>query len=415
MDDTEEPDRPHSPLGRLVDFFRGGEAGGLVLMLSAAAAVAWANSPWQASYEHLVHLPVVLTVGKRGLHGSTELIVNDALMAIFFLLIGLEIRRELVEGQLATVRRAAAPALAALGGMALPALIYLGFTHADPGATRGWAIAIATDIAFSLAVLRVMGRRVPAGLRVFLTALAIIDDLGAIVVIAVFYTDAPDLTALGLAGAIWVVLAVLARAGMRKLGPYLVGFAAMWVALAFSGIHPTLAGVAVAFAVPMRAENGSDPAYALEHELLGWVAYLVLPLFGLANAGLRLGGFGLHQLTDPVVLGITLGLVLGKPAGVVGFTWAGVRTGLVRLPAQLSWPLLIGAGMLCGIGFTMGLFIGHLAFPTGEREAELKLAIFVGSIISAGAGLYALSRASRKARSSQTVETLAPQTSAAKP
>ena len=377
-------------------FLRGGAAGGFVLILAAVVALVWANSPAGPVYESLLHLPVGISAGAAQFVRPVEGWVNDAAMALFFLLVGLEIRRELTEGQLASLPRAAAPVLAALGGMAVPAAIYVLFTRHDPAALRGWAIPFATDIAFSLAVLRVLGRGVPAGLRVFLTALAIIDDFGAIAVIALFYTASVDVPALAGAALLCLGLWVLAHAGVRALGPFMLGLVLLWALLARSGVHPTLAGVAIAFLVPMTERDGDSPARRLEHALTGWVAYLVLPLFGLANAGLRFDTLSLRGLADPVVPGIVLGLFLGKQAGVFGMTWISHKLGLVRLPAQLTWPLLYGAALLCGIGFTMSLFIGHLAFAGGARLAELKAAVFAGSLLSALAGLAVLAAASKK-------------------
>jgi NhaA family Na+:H+ antiporter len=373
---------------RLVALLHGGAAGGPVLLAAAIAALVLANSGAGDVYRALLGTPIGVHAGGAAFELSLAGWINDALMAVFFLLIGLEIRHELAEGQLASVSRAAAPAIAALGGMMLPALIYLACASRDPAALRGWAIPVATDIAFSLAALRLLGRRMPVGMAVFLTALAIIDDIGAIAVIAVGYTDSLDLVALAAAALICAGLLVLNRAGVRTLGPYLVGFVLVWAALARSGIHPTLAGVAVAFTVPMRTIEERSPARSLEHELSFWVAWLVLPLFGLANAGLRFSELSLRALlTDPVVAGIVLGLVVGKPLGVAGATWLGIRLGLVRLPAQLTWPLLWGAACLCGIGFTMSLFIGDLAFPSGARAAELRAAILFASVLSAAVGV----------------------------
>ncbi len=374
----------------LTTAFAGGAAGGQMLIAAAAAALILANSPLGNGYAAVLHTPFGVSAGALAFALPLEGWVNDALMALFFLLVGLEIRRELTEGQLASLPRAAAPALAAAGGMLVPAALYAAFAWRDPAALRGWAIPVATDIAFSLAVLRVLGKRIPAGLRVFLTALAILDDLAAIVVIAVFYTSQLDVAALAAGGAVWLGLMVLNRAGVRALGPYMIGFVLIWACFARSGVHPTLAGVAVAFAVPMRHVDGDSPAHRLEHWLLNWVAYLVLPLFGLANAGLRLDALGAQALTDPVVLGILAGLFVGKQAGVFGATWLGAKAGLVRLPAQLTWPLLYGAALLCGIGFTMSLFIGHLAFADGARMQEVKLAVFAASLLSAAAGLAVL-------------------------
>jgi NhaA family Na+:H+ antiporter len=399
----------------LLAFFRGGAAGGVVLILAAAVALAWANSPAGGSYAALLHLPLGVSAGALRFVLSLEGWINDAVMALFFLLVGLEIRRELTEGQLASLRRAAGPALAALGGMAVPAAIYAAFTWRDPTALRGWAIPVATDIAFSLAVLRVLGRRVPAGLKVFLTALAIIDDLGAIAVIALFYTADLDTAALAAAALICAVLWALGRAGVRTLGPFMIGFVLLWAALARSGVHPTLAGVAIAFLVPAQEREGESPAWRLEHALTGWVAYLVLPLFGLANAGLRFDSLSAQAFIDPIVLGIVLGLFAGKQIGVFGVTWAACRVGLVHLPAQLTWRLLYGAALLCGIGFTMSLFIGHLAFPDAMHQSELKAAVFVASLLSAIVGLAVLARASTKAVPSHGVKGVAAESSSANP
>ncbi len=393
---TEQAPAP-SRFARLLAVVRSGSAGGVALILASVAALVLANSPAADGYDAVLALPIGVSAGARAFVLPLQGWINDALMAVFFLLVGLEIRRETTDGQLASLPRAAAPVVAALGGMVVPALIYVGFTWRDASALRGWAIPMATDIAFSLAVLRVLGRRIPAGLRVFLTALAIIDDLGAIVVIAVVYTAAVDMVALAASVLVWLGLWVLGRAGVRRLGPHMAGFVLIWACLARAGVNPTLAGVAVAFVVPTTGPDGDSPARRLEHALTVWVAWLVLPLFGLANAGLRLNALAFHELADPIVPGIVLGLFLGKQAGVFGFTALGARLGLVRLPAQMSWRLLHGAALLCGIGFTMSLFIGHLAFPSGPRQQALKAAVFGASLLSAAAGLAALTLASRKA------------------
>ncbi len=384
-------------LAALLALFGGGGAGGFALILSAVVALVWANSPGAGGYFALLRLPFGIVAGPGEVVRPLAAWVNDGLMALFFLLVGLEIRRELTEGQLASLPRAAGPALAALGGMVVPAAIYIAFAWHDPTALRGWAIPVATDIAFSLAVIRVLGRRVPAGLIVFLTALAIIDDLGAIVVIAVFYTESLHLAPLAAGVLVVAGLWLLRRTGVRVLGPFMLGFVLLWLLLEHSGVHPTLAGVAVAFVVPMHAgEDERDPARRLEHALTGWVAYLVLPLFGLANAGLRFDTVSWDALADPIVPGIVVGLFLGKQIGVFGVTWLGWRLRLVSLPAQLTWRLLYGAALLCGIGFTMSLFIGHLAFTDAARETELKLAVFGASLLSAAGGLAVLAGAKLK-------------------
>ena len=368
-------------LAGILAFIRGETVGGLVLMLAALVAVAWANSPAADVYEHILHLPVGVILGEATIRADLHFVVNDALMAVFFLLVGLEIRREMTEGQLASVQRAAAPGIAALGGMAAPALIYMTFAHGDRSAWPGWAIPTATDIAFSLAVLRLLGPRVPGGLRVFLTALAIIDDLGAILIIAVFYTAHLNLPMLGGAAAVWLAMLGCNVAGVRGVGIYVAGFVTLWALLVQSGVHATLAGVATAFAVPLRAPDSAGRQ--LEHGLNGVVAFVILPLFALANAGLHVTSVGWQTLADPIVPGIALGLFLGKPLGVMGTMAAAIRLRLVALPAGLDWRLLYGASVLCGIGFTMSLFIGGLAFPGGDRATELRLAVFAASIASA--------------------------------
>ncbi len=386
--------RRRRALSLLLAFIRDEAAGGIVLVLAAAAAIVWANSPFAAAYAAMLHLPVALLLGPLQLRVDLHFVVDDGLMAVFFLLVGLEIRREVTSGQLASLPRAAAPLAAALGGMVVPALIYVAWNRQDPGALRGWAIPVATDIAFSLAVLQLLGPRIPAGLKVFLTALAIIDDLGAILIIAFFYTADLNLPALGLAALAWLALFGLNRAGIRRLTPYLVGFVVIWGCFVRSGVHATLAGVAVAMVVPMAGER--SPGQRLEHTLNDLVAFVVLPLFGLFNAGLPLGGLSLRALADPVVPGIALGLFAGKQAGVFGVTWLASRLRLVRLPEGLDWGMVYGAAILCGIGFTMSLFIGNLAFPQGERATELKAAVFAGSLLSAAVGAAVLAAVTRR-------------------
>lgn len=373
----------------LQGFLRSEAAGGAVLMLSAAAALVWANSSAGGLYRALLHAPV--------LHETPLVIINDGLMAVFFLLVGLELRREITMGELASPARLAAPGLAALGGMIVPALILVAFNWGDGTALRGWAVPVATDIAFALAVLAVLGHRVPVGLKVFLTALAIIDDLGAILVIALFYTRGLNLWDLGGAALVWLGLFGLNRAGVRALWPYLLGGAALWALVFGSGIHATLSGVALAFVIPMRERpnEAQAPAQVLEHRLGHWVAYGILPLFGLANAGLRFDTLPPGAWTDRLAIGTALGLFLGKQLGVFGAVMAASRLGLARLPTGVTLPQLYGGAVLCGIGFTMSLFIGDLAFRGSPRGDEVKLAVFAGSLLSAVAGLAVLAAASR--------------------
>ncbi|MBV9734533.1 MAG: Na+/H+ antiporter NhaA [Acidisphaera sp.] len=383
----------------LLAFFRSESAGGAVLMAASLVALVWANSPFAAGYERLLEVPIGVSAGPLGYLRPLHIWVNDGLMALFFLLVALEIRREMTEGELASPARIAAPGLAAAGGVAVPAVIYVALNWSDPTALRGWAIPVATDIAFSLAVLSVLGQRVPVALKIFLTALAIIDDLIAILVIAIFYTSRLMYAPLALAGLLWLTLFGLGRAGVRSVGPYLLGGVLLWACLVRSGVHPTLAGVALAFAVPMdvRAGETTSPARRLERGLGWWVAFAVLPLFGLANAGLGFATLSWGSLLDPVTLGIAGGLVLGKQIGVFGTAMLAWRSGIARPPGQLTALELYGAALLCGIGFTMSLFIGDLAFRGQGREAEVKLAVFGASLLSAAAGLLVLSLAARRA------------------
>ena len=370
----------HHSFRPLAEFLRSESAGGVALIISAAVALILANSGAGGLYRALLRAPV----GPLPVH----VWINDGLMAVFFLLVGLELRREMVRGELASVRRVAAPGLAALGGMAVPALIFVAFNWGNPQALRGWAVPVATDIAFALAVLRVLGRRVPIGLVVFLTALAIMDDLGAIAVIAVFYTR--SLNPWDLAGAAIAMGALygLNRAGVRAIWPYLAGGAVLWVLVFDSGVHATLAGVALAFVVPQQGDNAV--AVRLEHGLERWVAFGVLPLFGLANAGLRLDGLPAGVMTDRLALGTALGLFVGKQVGVFGAVMAGTRLGWARRPAGVTTLQLYGGAVLCGLGFTMSLFINELAFRETAQGDVVKLAVFVGSLVSALVGLAIL-------------------------
>ncbi len=381
------------PLGALTEFIRSEAAGGALLILASLAALAWSNSAAAPAYARLLDW----NVGYRRAALPVHAVVNDGLMSLFFLLAGLEIRREMTSGRLATVRTAAAPAVAALGGMAVPALIYLALNHGNAATAHGWAVPVATDIAFSLAVLRVLGRRASFSLRVFLTALAILDDLGAILVIAVFYAGGVSWPALGGAAAVCLVLFGLNLRGVAAIWPYLVVAPALWLLMFCSGVHATVAGVVLAFVVPGRAPEGGGRSVAarLEHGLAGWVAYAILPIFGLANAGLDLGRLHLSVLASPGPLGVLLGLFVGKQAGVLGATLLGRALGVLTLPQHMGVADLYGAALLCGIGFTMSLFIGDLAFR-GDALDGIKLAVFCGSLMSALAGLAVLLLVSRQ-------------------
>jgi NhaA family Na+:H+ antiporter len=312
-------------------------------------------------------------------------------MAIFFLLVGLEIKRELLEGELSSFGKAALAAVAAIGGMAIPALVYVAINWGDPVALRGWAIPAATDIAFAVGVLALLGPRIPSSLKIFLLALAILDDLGAILVIAAFYTADLHWSALVLAGAGVAVLIALNRLGVRRLAPYLLTGVFIWVCVLKSGVHATLAGVVVALAIPLSREAGAPSMLEqLEESLHPWVSFAVLPLFAFANAGVALAGLSPAKLLEGMPLGITLGLFLGKPIGIFVTTYAAVVGGLAPRPEGASWAHILGVGLLGGIGFTMSLFIGMLAFSDPAHAAQLRLGVLAGSLLSAGAGYLVL-------------------------
>jgi Na+:H+ antiporter, NhaA family len=365
----------------------------VLLILASVVALVSANSPLAPRYEALLHWRPLPAVNRLELHA----LVNDGLMAVFFLMVGLELRREMTRGELASMKRLAAPGMAALGGMIVPALIFAAFNWSDAQQMRGWAVPVATDIAFALAVLGMLGARVPIGLKVFLTALAIIDDLGAILVIALFYTGTLDLRALAGAGVLLAALWGLSRLRVASMWPYLLGGLVLWALVFRSGVHATLAGVALAFVVPAGEKEGRDSAAdRLEHAIVPVVAFLVLPVFGLTNAGLSFGSLPSEPWTDPVAIGVTLGLLLGKQVGVFGGLVAATRMGLARLPAGSTLTQLYGAAVLCGIGFTMSLFIGELAYRGTPHGDEVKLAVFVGSLLSALLGLLILYLAPRR-------------------
>jgi Na+:H+ antiporter, NhaA family len=364
-------------------FIRTEAASGLLLLAAAALALAAANSPAQALYGAFLDLPVGVRVGAFELQKPLLLWINDGLMAIFFLLVGLELKRELVEGELSTREQAILPCLAALGGMLAPALIYAAVNWSDAAALHGWAIPAATDIAFALGVLALLGSRIPASLKVFLVALAIIDDLGAILIIALFYSGELSIWSLGLAAMVMLCLLALNRAGVTRVAPYMLLGIALWLFVLESGVHATLAGVAVALAVPIgEDEAGRSPLRALEHVLHPWVAFLVMPVFAFANAGVSFAGITFAHLFAEVPLGIALGLFLGKQIGAFGAAWLAIRAGWARMPDGADWGLLYGTCMLAGIGFTMSLFIGTLAFELASYAAPVRLGVLTGSLLS---------------------------------
>jgi NhaA family Na+:H+ antiporter len=430
-------------------FIESQASSGVLLLLCTVVALVWANSAWGASYSELWHRELSIGFGESVLSMSLLHWINDGLMAVFFLLVGLEIKREVLVGELATPRLAALPIVAAVGGMVLPALVYVVVNRGQPG-MDGWAIPMATDIAFSLGILALLGSRAPLALKVFLTALAIVDDLGAVVVIALFYSHDMNWAALGAAGGLFAVLVLMNVLTVRSLVPYLVVGALMWAAMLGSGVHATIAGVLLALTIPTRVrldsreflrkgrelldrfeeaaptDAGSDllsderqstlhaietsvegvqmPLQRLESELHTPVNFVVMPLFALANAGVVLTGVGMEQVTAPVTLGVALGLFLGKALGITLFSWLGVRLGFASLPKRVQWRHILGVGFLGGIGFTMSLFIAGLAFTDVELNTGAKLGILLGSLLSGIVGAVLISKV-RTAHPQPSVET----------
>ena len=435
------PPPPLTPFQRILSpfarFTRTESAGGIVLIAATLVALAWANSPWGDSYHHLWETVLTLQVGQYALSYSLHHWINDGLMAVFFFLVGLEIKREFLVGELASVRRASLPIAAALGGMVVPAILYTLLNAGGPG-EPGWGIPMATDIAFALGVLALLGPRIPLSLKVFLAALAIVDDLGAVLVIAVFYTDQISWAALGVGMAVLAALIVANRLGARAPIVYVTLGVILWLAFLKSGVHATVAGVLLAMTIPARTridthefldrgrrildyfdasgkegtdvltnrpqqaaiqemENACEAAQAplqrIEHELHGPVAFVIIPLFALANAGVHLGGNLGEAFTNPVALGIILGLVIGKPIGITLFAWLAVRSGVAALPTGTTWQGIRGVSLLGGIGFTMSLFIAALAFPgVPHLNEDAKIGIFAASLVAGIAGFLVLRR-----------------------
>ncbi|MES9957840.1 MAG: Na+/H+ antiporter NhaA [Sedimenticola sp.] len=380
----------------LREFLKLESASGIILVIAAVIAMIMANSPLSVYYDMLIDMPVEVRVGPLELAKPLLLWINDGLMAVFFFLVGLELKRELMEGELKQVGNVVLPGLAAVGGMLVPAMIYIFFNHGNADAMQGWAIPTATDIAFALGVLSLFGNRVPTSLKIFLVSLAIFDDMGAIIIIALFYTAEISTASLVIAGACLTVLFVLNRRGVDEMTPYIIFGIVMWVAVLKSGVHATLAGVLLAFFIPMSNRKGSDRSLLkeLEHDLHGAVAFVILPLFAFANAGISLQGIGPEHLLHPIPLGIAAGLFIGKQLGVFLFCWVGIKLGLAKLPEGISWGMLYGVSLITGIGFTMSLFIGSLSFEeTGVNLLfDDRLGIIVGSLLSAVAGYLLLSR-----------------------
>lgn len=373
-------------------FFEHDAAGGIVLMAAAALALTLDNSPLSWLYDRLLSTPVIVQIGALAIDKPLLLWINDGLMAIFFFLVGLEIKREIIEGRLSSVQKASLPVLAAIGGMLVPALVYIAFNHTDPEALNGWAIPAATDIAFALGVLALLGSRVPPSLKIFLLALAIIDDLGAIIIIALFYTSQLSLSVLAIAAIGIAVLSYLNYRGVRRVSPYLVTGLVIWVCVLKSGVHATLAGVVIALFIPLKSKDDEQeaPLKKIEHGLAPWVAFGVMPIFAFANAGVSLQGLSFSDLFSGIPLGIAAGLFIGKQIGIMGFVWAAVKLGVARLPDGVTWMQIYGVSILAGIGFTMSLFVGTLAFSDPEHAAAVRIGVLAGSTLSAVFGYFIL-------------------------
>ena len=371
-------------------------AGGIILMAVAVLAMIVANSALADGYFHLLHAAAGPALNDKLGPMTLHLWINDGLMAIFFLLVGLEIKRELVDGRLVSWQQRRLPFIAALGGMAVPAAVFLAATAGHHELARGWAIPAATDIAFAIGVMALLGKRVPTALKLFLTTVAIVDDMGAVVIIALAYTASIKGIALLAALAILGGMMAMNRAGVRRLAPYLAGFVLLWFAVLLSGVHATIAGVLAAFTIPVvatpgRPDSPESPLHRLEHALQPWSAFLIVPLFGFANAGISLAGTGFATLLRPLPLGIAAGLFLGKQLGIFSAIWLAVKLGIARRPRGATWLQVYGLAVLCGIGFTMSLFIGMLAFAASPVLVEqAKLGVMTGSLLSGLLGYFVL-------------------------
>lgn len=378
----------------LQSFYKMEAAGGILLMISAALAMVFANSFLVTSYESFLTIPVEIKIGNLEIAKPLLLWINDGLMAVFFFLIGLELKRELMEGELSDKRNIILPGIGAIGGMIFPALVYLYFNYDDPMALNGWAIPAATDIAFALGVLALLGSRVPVTIKIFLTSLAIFDDIGAILIIAIFYTSEISFSALFVVALCIPILVILNKQDVIQKSPYIFVGVIMWVATLKSGVHATLAGVVLAMFIPMRSKKNPNvsPVLSLEHDLHTVVAFCILPIFAFANAGINLSGMGVDQLFHGVPMGIALGLFVGKQVGIFGLCWFSIKCKIAQMPKGMNWASLYGTAAICGIGFTMSLFIGSLAFDesAGAFPFDERLGIILGSIASGVVGFIIL-------------------------
>ena len=384
----------NGPQAYIKNFFKLEASAGILLMLSALLAIIFANTSLNHYYELLLSTPVEVRIGQLEVAKPLLLWINDGLMAVFFFLVGLELKRELVEGELSDKKNIILPGVGAVGGMLFPALVYMYFNYADPIAMKGWAIPAATDIAFALGILALLGSRVPISLKIFLTSLAIFDDIGAILIIAFFYTEQISFVALIVVAVCVPILSIMNRRNVCDKSPYILIGLIMWVAMLKSGVHATLAGVLLAMFIPMKSKLRPDysPLKSLEHDLHSVVAYFILPVFAFANAGLNLSGVGMEQVLHSVPTGIALGLFAGKQIGIFGLCFIAIKLGLTKLPKGMNWASLYGTAALCGVGFTMSLFIGGLAFEeTGVNLLfDERLGIIIGSLASGIVGYLVL-------------------------
>lgn len=374
----------------LMEFVARETSAGIVLFVAALLAMIAVNSAFSPYYLAFLNIPVVAQFGALEIAKPLSLWINDGLMAIFFFLVGLEVKREVVEGQLSSINKAALPAIAAVGGMAIPAAVFLYFNWGIDANITGWAIPAATDIAFALGVLALLGKHAPLSLKILLLAIAIIDDIGAIIIIALFYTAEVSSFSLMLSAVGIVVLVLMNRLGVVRVAPYILVGTFLWICVLKSGVHATLAGVIAALSIPLNAKDGTSPLKHLEHILHPWTAFMVLPIFAFANAGVSLAGLQISDLFAPLALGIAAGLVIGKQIGVFGFMFIATKIGLVRRPMGVSWMQLYGLACLTGIGFTMSLFIGNLAFVDPAQIETVKLGVISGSLVSGVLGFLIL-------------------------
>ena len=379
---------------RIQEFIRLETSGGVVLMIAAIFAMIIANTPLSATYDLILGTYIKVGIGNFEIAKPAILWINDGLMAIFFFLVGLEIKREVLAGELSSFDKAILPIMAAIGGMAVPGIIFAIVNWGTPQNLNGWAIPTATDIAFALGILALIGSRAPIALKIFLLAIAIIDDLGAIVIIAIFYTSELSINALSISMIGFAAAIALNRLGIQRTAPYLLVGIIVWVFVLKSGVHATLAGVLIAFTIPLKAKNEDEALlYKMEHGLHPWVAFLILPVFAFANAGVNFTGIGIDDLLQPLTLGIAVGLFLGKQIGIFLATWIGVKSGIARLPENVSWKHVYGVACLTGVGFTMSLFIGSLAFTTADVMNAVRLGVVLGSVLSGIIGYLLLKSA----------------------